>query len=322
MAAADYYNPSSLGPGPGVPQGPPPPNQNLRPPNMNQAPAVQSPSVSGSSLPYPLSDAPPPYSAFTDQQRPSSQPPPQQRPQPPFNNPQTNGGAQYQPYHPPGQQNGDTHQYPPEKLPQRPSLQNTYRPSDYTSQYPPAPLPQQQQQYQPPIQQQQGQQQPNGYTRPGLSQIYGKEVRFNNRPASQPAPSYPSSSPDRKTRYRSPSRSRSRSRSRDRERRRHHNNHKSSHTSSRDQSGGKKASSTSTFLGAGGGALLGDMIFPGLGTIGGAILGGVGGHEYSKDKKSRKGGYDQKRSYSHGETRGDYYEDEYRREEDYRRGRR
>jgi hypothetical protein len=39
-----------------------------------------------------------------------------------------------------------------------------------------------------------------------------------------------------------------------------------------------------TFLGAGGGALIGDMIFPGLGTIGGALLGGVGGHEYGKSR--------------------------------------
>jgi hypothetical protein len=30
--------------------------------------------------------------------------------------------------------------------------------------------------------------------------------------------------------------------------------------------------------------LIGDLIFPGLGTIGGALLGGVGGHEYDKNK--------------------------------------
>ena len=41
-----------------------------------------------------------------------------------------------------------------------------------------------------------------------------------------------------------------------------------------------------TFLGAGGGALVGDLIFPGLGTIGGALLGGVGGHKYEKEKRS------------------------------------
>jgi hypothetical protein len=31
--------------------------------------------------------------------------------------------------------------------------------------------------------------------------------------------------------------------------------------------------------------LIGDCIFPGLGTIGGAILGGLGGHEYGKRNK-------------------------------------
>lgn len=42
----------------------------------------------------------------------------------------------------------------------------------------------------------------------------------------------------------------------------------------------------STFLGAGAGSLIGDLIFPGMGTIGGAILGGVGGHKYAKDQRS------------------------------------
>lgn len=37
-----------------------------------------------------------------------------------------------------------------------------------------------------------------------------------------------------------------------------------------------------TFLGAGGGAILGDILFPGLGSLGGALIGGVGGHEYGK----------------------------------------
>ena len=73
---------------------------------------------------------------------------------------------------------------------------------------------------------------------------------------------------------------------RDRTRRRHH------HKRPERGSGGdgdsesaplkKTGSSTSEFLGAGGGALIGDMIFPGLGTLGGAILGGVGGHEYGR----------------------------------------
>jgi hypothetical protein len=54
----------------------------------------------------------------------------------------------------------------------------------------------------------------------------------------------------------------------------------------------KKSSGVNTFLGAGGGALIGDMIFPGLGTIGGALLGGVGGHEYGKGKSRDKTHHD------------------------------
>ena len=72
-------------------------------------------------------------------------------------------------------------------------------------------------------------------------------------------------------RGRSISRSRSRSRPRD-------------HDSGRENVGKKNSSSVNTFLGAGGGALIGDMIFPGLGTLGGAVLGGVGGHEYRKSR--------------------------------------
>jgi hypothetical protein len=44
----------------------------------------------------------------------------------------------------------------------------------------------------------------------------------------------------------------------------------------------RKSDTSNTFLGAFGGSVIGDLIFPGLGTIGGAILGGVGGHEISK----------------------------------------
>jgi len=69
-----------------------------------------------------------------------------------------------------------------------------------------------------------------------------------------------------------------------------------------------------TFLGAGGGAIIGDAIFPGLGTIGGAILGGLSGHEYGKRRKDYetagrlappKG--DKTRRWS---NEGDYYYDE------------
>jgi hypothetical protein len=41
-----------------------------------------------------------------------------------------------------------------------------------------------------------------------------------------------------------------------------------------------------TFLGAGAGALVGDVIFPGLGTAAGILLGGIGGRKYAKRSKS------------------------------------
>ena len=49
----------------------------------------------------------------------------------------------------------------------------------------------------------------------------------------------------------------------------------------------KKHDSRDTFLGAGAGGILGDAIFPGLGTAAGLILGGLGGRKYAKDKRSR-----------------------------------
>lgn len=48
----------------------------------------------------------------------------------------------------------------------------------------------------------------------------------------------------------------------------------------------KKHESRDTFLGAGAGGIIGDAIFPGLGTAAGLILGGLGGRKYAKDKRS------------------------------------
>ncbi|KAI9649970.1 hypothetical protein NHQ30_002555 [Ciborinia camelliae] len=50
-----------------------------------------------------------------------------------------------------------------------------------------------------------------------------------------------------------------------------------------------------TFFGAFGGGAIGDLIMPGLGTLGGALLGGVGGREvsrnrYKNEKSGRRGG--------------------------------
>lgn len=138
---------------------------------------------------------------------------------------------------------------------------------------------QQYQQYPPPLQQSGSyQQQPGGYFPPQGAMGPAPTVRFDDRKPSTTPLSRPSNSPYRESER---DRSHSRSRSRDRQHRRHHHHH---HSIDRPQPK-KKASSASTFLGAGGGAILGDAIFPGLGTLGGALLGGLGGHEYGKKSK-------------------------------------
>lgn len=48
----------------------------------------------------------------------------------------------------------------------------------------------------------------------------------------------------------------------------------------------KTHESRDTFLGAGAGGIIGDAIFPGLGTAAGLLIGGLGGRKYAKDKRS------------------------------------
>ncbi|KIW14352.1 hypothetical protein PV08_07134 [Exophiala spinifera] len=49
-----------------------------------------------------------------------------------------------------------------------------------------------------------------------------------------------------------------------------------------------RSTNADAFLGAAGGGLIGDLIFPGLGTIGGALAGWVGGKDYGKHRKLRE----------------------------------
>jgi hypothetical protein len=42
------------------------------------------------------------------------------------------------------------------------------------------------------------------------------------------------------------------------------------------------------FIGAAGGSIIGDLIFPGLGTVGGALVGFLGGKDYGKHRKWRE----------------------------------
>ncbi|CAD6441282.1 58a9a6db-6cae-4768-9d0e-0ee4d0b8d31d-CDS [Sclerotinia trifoliorum] len=111
------------------------------------------------------------------------------------------------------------------------------------------------------------------------------------------SPSY-YSSPER-----SPSRSRNRAhphsrahstRSLSRDRRSHSHSRSQNPRSSRAQAR-HDHKDRNTFLGAFGGGAIGDLIMPGLGTLGGALLGGVGGREVSRngrrnEKTGRKEG--------------------------------
>lgn len=56
--------------------------------------------------------------------------------------------------------------------------------------------------------------------------------------------------------------------------------------------GKKDHTARNTFWGALGGGAIGDLIAPGLGTLGGALLGGVGGHEAGRSRSGsgRDGG--------------------------------
>lgn len=219
-----------------------------------------------------MSDAPPPYSSVASP-RPHSQPPPQQRvhftPAPGGSNPNTPPN--------PNPYQGNGYQYPPEKWPQQYQQQQQQQ---QIPQQPPPPGEDDEIRYRP---------KPNGYAnKPYAVQNPGTDPRRTSTPlGAAPRPSAyrnGSYSPNNyyDADYDSRDRDRSRSRSRSRERRSKHYN---SSSGGRPRAGEKKKSGgVTTFLGAGGGAIIGDAIFPGLGTLGGAILGGIGGHEYTKKR--------------------------------------
>ena len=49
-----------------------------------------------------------------------------------------------------------------------------------------------------------------------------------------------------------------------------------------------RSGTTNGLIGATGGGLIGDLIFPGLGTVGGALAGWIGGKEYGNHRKARE----------------------------------
>ncbi|QDS67578.1 hypothetical protein FKW77_003559 [Venturia effusa] len=82
---------------------------------------------------------------------------------------------------------------------------------------------------------------------------------------------------------RSDTRSRSRSRPRSKHSGHAHHTHKSdSGSNGRPDTRSRARSDRDTFIGAGGGAMIGDTLIPGLGTLGGALLGALGGSKYAK----------------------------------------
>nr|OQO22983.1 hypothetical protein B0A51_08262 [Rachicladosporium sp. CCFEE 5018] len=319
MAAQEYFQ----GHIPGAPHNPPPPPQ--------QAPPTQPIRIQSSGpqfpLPYPLFDGPPPpYSpggVNGADQRPHSQPPPQQRFSqnlgPGQQHPEYRPSTLSQSYRPQGPaQSQSSYGYPPEKL--YPQTQQYGLPRPGSQSGPPQAYDAQRQQY-PPSPQGAWPQQTRPYSpAPAVQPPNLHPPRRKNSAASTEYPPsvYRPDPRDTKPSHK-PQRSRSRSRSRSRERRRH------GERGTERNSGGKPKSSVNTFLGASGGALIGDAIFPGLGVLGGALLGGLGGHEYGKkDKKGRSTGRDDRerdRGYN-GERDRDGRRRRYSDEEDGRRGRR
>ncbi|KAM0195814.1 hypothetical protein ACHAPC_000301 [Botrytis cinerea] len=118
-----------------------------------------------------------------------------------------------------------------------------------------------------------------------------------------------SSSPERsRSRSRNRAHSHSRARStRSMSRSRHRHSHPHSRASK--TRGRNSHKDRNTFFGAFGGGLIGDLIMPGLGTLGGAILGGVGGREAGRNgHKNEKGEKPERRRIFGGKT----YEEEWR----------
>ncbi|EMD87474.1 hypothetical protein COCC4DRAFT_192680 [Bipolaris maydis ATCC 48331] len=168
---------------------------------------------------------------------------------------------------PPKQHNGYTpHQPYPEKPSQQQAMMAPYPqtppPGGYFASPPSIPQPQPQLQ-----------RQHSSYLGAPL-----QPYRSHSQPARPPSPPPPSSPLH------------NRDRDRDRSSSRHHNHnhsrrHKPSKSHSYDKSHDESHKTRDTFLGAGAGTLIGDAIFPGLGTAAGLVLGGYGGRKYALEKR-------------------------------------
>lgn len=71
-------------------------------------------------------------------------------------------------------------------------------------------------------------------------------------------------------------------------RRKHKNRHRRDSGEARSTKSSTRSTNADAFVGAAGGGLIGDLIFPGLGTIGGAAIGWFGGKDYGNHRKGRE----------------------------------
>ncbi|TVY23133.1 hypothetical protein LHYA1_G007832 [Lachnellula hyalina] len=164
---------------------------------------------------------------------------------------------------------------PPQNAPQQPPRPQhnsaNYKPASYTypQQYNQRPVSQPPAQYYPPQQQQQTM---------AYQQAPSSQVQDCHAQPPHPEPLHTVRS------YSEPPRSQHHSHNHhDHHHHRHHNHSRSPSPRRRP----RDHSSRNTFLGAFGGGAIGDAIFPGLGTLGGALLGGYGGHEVNKGSGNR-----------------------------------
>ncbi|KAF1363907.1 hypothetical protein EJ07DRAFT_151982 [Lizonia empirigonia] len=236
------------------------------------------------------------------------------------------GAQQYQNQHPPAAYPPQQPQYHQPQSPAQPWSRQQYKNTPYTSTLPPsyssyAPQPEKQQlqAYPPPPsaqqqQQQQQQQYPtkgyqgaappyfppppqqsNGYLGAPLQHIRSHSqpatrVRFADQESTalgSETESDSDSCPRRHYHHGSHRRTRDHGRSRDLDRESDYSDRDYDRSrGSRTKTHQKKHESRDTFLGAGAGGIIGDAIFPGLGTAAGLLIGGLGGRKYAKDKRS------------------------------------
>ena len=96
-----------------------------------------------------------------------------------------------------------------------------------------------------------------------------------------------------------------RDRSTSRDRLRNERRHKPRKSHSFDKAHEDKHKNRDTFLGAGAGTIIGDAIFPGLGTAAGLVLGGYGGRKYADTRSKSDYAGSERRSHRGSRRAGD-----------------